>query len=35
MMTASIVSVNVITENDGKVSGVGDLRVEEKRELVI
>lgn len=34
-MTVFIVFVNVIIENDGKVSGVGDLKVEEKRELVI
>lgn len=35
MATASIVSVNVITENDGKAGGVGGLREEEKCELVI
>lgn len=35
MVTASIVSVNVITENDGKAGRVGDLRREEKCELVI
>lgn len=34
MMTTSIISVNIISENDGNVGGVGDLRVEEKCELV-
>lgn len=30
IVIASVVSVNVITENDGKVGGVGDLRAVEK-----
>lgn len=29
-MTASIISVDIISKNDGNVGGVGDLRVEEK-----
>ena len=30
MVTASIISVNIISKNDGNVGGVGDLRIEEK-----
>lgn len=30
IVIASVVSVKVITENDGKVGGVGDLRAVEK-----
>lgn len=35
MVTAYIVSVNVTTENDGKIGGVGHLRAEEKCETGI
>ena len=30
MVTASIISVNIISKNDGNVGGVGDLMIEEK-----